>query len=116
MSRIGLSTESGKNFRTVTANFPDRESTIQNRMNTVCRHGNCRYQAKRNGVPHHMNNISAQLAEIIETEGPDILINEPWKAYQMLLNFDTADKKMAEHFKKWEKINGSADTVRISGN
>ena len=25
-------------------------------------------------------------------------------------------KKMAEHFKKWEKINGSADTVRISGN
>ncbi|WP_169335162.1 hypothetical protein [Succinimonas amylolytica] len=42
-----------------------------------------------------MNNISAQLAEIIETEGPDILINEPWKAYQMLLNFDTADKKMA---------------------
>lgn len=46
-------------------------------------------------MPHHMNNISAQLAEIIETEGPDILINEPWKAYQMLLNFDTADKKMA---------------------
>ena len=42
-----------------------------------------------------MNNIAAKLKEIIDKEGPNVLLDSPYEVYLELLNNGTADRKTA---------------------
>lgn len=45
-----------------------------------------------------MNDIAVKMKEIVDREGPNVLMDEPYKVYLELLNSRAADKKQRQRY------------------